>query len=139
MSFRVNVPVRFGDIDALGHVNNAVFLTYCEVARQNYCRRELDISGASDFPFILARAELDFLQPVALEVGSVELSLSVPRIGNSSWDFAYEISAEGKVCARALTVQVYYDYKSARATPLPSRWRTKLKQLLVEAAPQTHN
>ncbi|MFN4071655.1 MAG: acyl-CoA thioesterase, partial [Thermus caldifontis] len=63
--FPVSVPiqVRFRDLDALGHVNNAVYLTYFEVARAAYFQR-LKEDWLEKGHFILARAEVDFLRPI---------------------------------------------------------------------------
>jgi acyl-CoA thioester hydrolase len=62
----VPIQVRFRDLDALGHVNNAVYLTYLEVARAAYFSR-LEPDWVGKGHFILARAEVDFLRPILLE------------------------------------------------------------------------
>ncbi len=136
-SFRCTVPIRFRDVDALGHVNNAVFLTYCEVARQEYFRSAFGIQNARDFEFILARFEVDYLLPLELTVAFVEVSLSVPRIGKSSWDFGYEvIAAEGGAAyCRARSVQVCYDYERQQSRVLPAEWHEKLAALSPESNP----
>lgn len=128
-AFLIDVQVRFRDIDALGHVNNAVFLSYCELARQSYFQRDFGVADANAFQFILARAELDYLIPLAMSDRPVRLSLTVPRIGTSSWDFSYEIGGgdSGPLFCRARTVQVCYDYARGASRPIPEDWRTKLK------------
>ena len=130
-AFHMNVQVRFRDIDALGHVNNAVFLSYCELARQRFFQEEFGVAHARDFEFILARAELDYLAALGMNTSEVRVALSVPRIGTSSWDFSYEISDPNgqTVFCRARTVQAYYDYAQAGTRPLPDEWRSRLGTL----------
>ncbi len=126
MALTIDVQIRFKDLDGLGHVNNAVYLSYCEMARLEYFRRHFDIRNAADFEFILARAELDFMKPLGM-LEAVQVKMTVPRIGNTSWDFAYEVSAGGEVYCRARTVQVYFDYAAGAKAPVPEDLRKRLE------------
>jgi acyl-CoA thioester hydrolase len=122
--FRLAVPiqVRFRDTDAMGHVNNAVFLTYLEVARTEYWHRVFDIASYNDVDFILARAEIDFLAPIFVQ-DECTVWIRVNEIGKKSFRFAYEMIAHDVIVARAETVQVMYDYANSRTKPLSDAQR----------------
>jgi acyl-CoA thioester hydrolase len=114
--------VRFRDLDAMAHVNNAVFLTYLEQARLAWFG-EADVQPLQDV--ILARTEIDFRSPVSHgEV--VEIGVRSSRIGTKSFELEYELQAGGRVVAEAKSVLVGYDYEQAESTPIPERWRRRL-------------
>jgi acyl-CoA thioester hydrolase len=113
--------VRFRDLDSLGHVNNAVFLTYLEEARIAY----LDPLGAEASDMILARVEIDFRAP--LRIGDeLEIGVRPARIGTKSFDLEYEVHSGGTLAAEAKTVLVSYDYATRRPVELPESWREAL-------------
>jgi acyl-CoA thioester hydrolase len=117
--------VRFRDLDAMGHVNNAVFATYVEQARIEYLRHLGLLDGPLYMGMILARLELDFLAPGQPQ-GEVEIGVRASRSGNKSFELEYELRQEGGTIATARTVLVAYDYERARSMPLPDRWREQL-------------
>ncbi|TBH21172.1 acyl-CoA thioesterase [Thermus thermamylovorans] len=125
--FPVSVPVqvRFRDLDALGHVNNAVYLTYFEVARSAYFAR-LEPDWVAQGHFLLARAEVDFRRPVHLE-DRVEVGVRVVRLGRSSFDMEYLLLANGEEAARGRTVQVWLE--GGRPAPLPEAMRRRIEEL----------
>jgi acyl-CoA thioester hydrolase len=129
--FSVVVPiqVRFRDLDALGHVNNAVYLTYLEVARAAYFSR-LEPDWVGKGHFILARAEVDFLRPILLQ-DPVEVGVRVVRLGRSSFDMEYLVLAAGEEAARGKTVQVWLE--GGRPAPLPQEVRARIA--VVEGRP----
>jgi acyl-CoA thioester hydrolase len=113
--------VRFRDCDSLGHVNNAVYLTYLEQARVAF----LSPHGADYTGMILARCEIDFRDQVG--VGEVvDVSLWPTRVGNKSFELAYEMRVGDRVVAEAKTVLVAYDYENSRSRPVPDAWRKLL-------------
>jgi acyl-CoA thioester hydrolase len=113
--------VRFRDLDSLGHVNNAVFLTYLEEARIAY----LDPLGAEASNMILARVEIDFRAPLRMG-DELEIGVRPARVGTKSFDLEYEVRSGGTLAAEAKTVLVSYDYASARPVELPESWREAL-------------
>jgi len=121
----VPIQVRFRDLDALGHVNNAVYLTYLEVARVAYFSR-LQRDWLEKGHFILARAEVDFLRPILLE-DPVEVGVRVARLGRSSFDMEYLVLAAGEEAARGKTVQVWLE--GGRPAPLPQEVRARIAEL----------
>jgi acyl-CoA thioester hydrolase len=117
--------VRFRDLDAMGHVNNAVFATYVEQARIEYLRRLGVLDGPLYMGMILARLEVDFLAPGEPE-GEVQIGVRPSRTGNKSFALEYEVRQDEQVIARATTVLVAYDYEQAQSVPLPDAWRDVL-------------
>ena len=113
--------VRFRDLDAKGHVNNAVYLTYMESARIAFMAR----ASADELPFIVARIEIDFRAP--LELGeTVEIGVRAARFGTKSFDLEYELRAGGRLVAEAKSVCVGYDYETGETVPIPEAWREQL-------------
>lgn len=122
--FSTTLEVRWRDLDALNHVNNAVYFTYLEEARIRYLR-ELEIvpRAPSGIGFILAEANCQFKSPLTLGE-RVTVRLRVSELRNSSFVFEYRVEGEnGRLAATARTVQVRYDYEEGRPVPLPDAWR----------------
>ena len=113
--------VRFRDLDWLGHVNNAVFLTYLEEARIGY----LVPHGAAAANMILARVEIDFRAPLR-EGDEIEIGVRPSKVGTKSFELVYEIRCGETVAAEAKTVLVSYDYSNGRPVELPDSWREAL-------------
>ena len=86
--YTVTLPItpRFGDSDLPGHVNNAVYLTFFESGRVEYWARFTGNKGFEDWPFILARTEIDFLAE-AFPGQALTQGIRVSRIGTKSFDF----------------------------------------------------
>ncbi len=131
---RHRLTARFNDCDPLGHVNNAVYLTYLEQARFTLWRRQLDFvaRGLLDpqspgAGFILARVEIDFLAQVRYG-DELEVRLFLAEIGRSSFTYEYEILnvGSGASVARARTVQVLFDYAQQRSAPIADDLRARL-------------
>jgi acyl-CoA thioester hydrolase len=117
--------VRFRDLDALGHVNNAVFLTYIESARVAFL---VDLGAATtleDMAIIVARIEIDFRAPVGFGE-EVEIEVRASRFGEKSFDLDYELRVGGKIVAEAKSVLVGYDYDKGETVTIPDDWRERL-------------
>ena len=115
--------VRFRDCDSLGHVNNAVYLTYLEEARVDL-RNEFGFDWTQ---MILARCEIDFRDQVS--VGEVvEVTMWPTRVGNKSFDLAYELKVGDRLVAEAMTVLVAFDYERGESVPLRDDWRKLLSE-----------
>ena len=127
---RTTLQVRFRDIDAFGHVNNAVFFTYVELARIRYL---LDVLRPDQpferMPLILARVELDYRSPIAFGE-EVEVETRVDRIGRTSFAMSHRMTAgpDGRLVGDVQTVLVTYDYESARPFPVPDEWRRHIAE-----------
>ena len=129
--YRHQLDVRFRDCDPLGHVNNAVYLTYLEQARFAHWR---DVWGF-DFEalpenapgVILARVEIDYRRP-ARYGDRLEIRISLDRVGRTSFGYSYEVvDQDGSTVAQARTVQVMYDYAAAQPVPLSDEMKARLQ------------
>lgn len=121
---------RFRDTDAMGHINNAVYVTYLEVGRQDYWRR---LSGTYDYgrvPFILAHVSVDFRSEALLHEVLL-IGVRCDWIGNRSFHFSYEIREResGRLVVEASTVLVFYDYAAKQTIPCPPELRERLTTL----------
>ena len=61
--FTTSLEIRFRDLDALGHVNNAVYLTYFEIVRTRYWKRLFGLPPAQDWGFVMVRTECNYRSP----------------------------------------------------------------------------
>jgi len=125
------LDVRFRDCDALGHVNNAVYLTYLEQARLQCWRALWGFGGeaGSTVPgVIMARAEIDYQAQVRYGQ-TLDIRISLAAIGKTCFTYDYEVVDEqGRTVASARTVQVMYDYEAARPVPIPDDIRDKMQK-----------
>ena len=117
--------VRFRDLDPMGHVNNAVFLTYIESARAAFLQHLGAVQTLEDLAIIVARIEIDFRAPVRFG-DEVEVSVRVSRFGEKSFDLEHELRVAGTLVAEAKTVLVTYDYERREPVAIPDEWREKL-------------
>ena len=124
--FSSEVQVRFRDIDAMGHVNNAVYATYVEQARTEYFHRVLD-TGLDAVSTVLASLELSYEQPILLDQ-SVTVTINVPELGRSSLPMEYEILADGERAATAKSVQVFLNSETGEPYPIPERFRERITE-----------
>ena len=117
--------VRFRDVDVMGHVNNAVFLTYMESARAALLIELGAASGLDDLGIIVARIEIDFRATISFG-DEVEIGVRASRFGSKSFDLEYELDANGHLAAEATSVCVGYDYGTGATVAIPDAWREKL-------------
>jgi acyl-CoA thioester hydrolase len=122
--FSTTIEVRWRDLDALNHVNNAVYFTFLEHGRVRYLQElELISEITSDIGFILAEAQCQFRSPLTLGE-LVTVYVRVSELRNSSFVFKYRMEGEGqRLAAEASSTQVCYDYENKRPIPIPDRWR----------------
>ena len=125
-----DITVIWGDMDALGHVNHSVFATWMETARMMYFTKVgmMEIYENSNIGPILARIEVDYKFPIVYP-DVVKVRTSVSRIGNSSFDMAYQISSlakEGEVAAIGKVVGVLVDYDTGKPIPIPDELRNSI-------------
>lgn len=117
----VRIPVRWGDQDAFGHVNNAVFLTYCEQARIEVMQRLPSDWATDETAPVLVSASLRFKRPVTYPaVILVRMTFGEP--GHSSLPTTFEIVREDDpetLCCAAEATMVWIDRASGRPAPIP--------------------
>ncbi len=126
--YSVPISVAFRDIDALGHVNNAVFLSYFEQARVGYSFQLVSGATLKDLTFILAEANVSYLRP-AYFGDQLQVGVRVSEIGTKSFVMEYAIrNQHEELVARGRTVQVWFDYAARRSVPVPDEFRQKVAQ-----------
>ena len=121
---RFPLATRYADYDTKGHVNNAVFLTYFEMARE---RAWVALGGDVDFPFILAEATVRYVSE-AMIGDALEIEIVTTEVRSKAWVWSYVIrrAADGAAVAEGRTVQVMYDYAAGRTIPIPDAIRERL-------------
>src|ERR1700739_3807021 len=126
--YKTPISIRFSDMDAYGHVNNAVYLTYFEIARSNYWRDVVKWDWNHN-GIILARSEVNYLKPITRH-DEIACYVRTTRIGNSSFDVMHvlvKITEHGEeICTTGKTVCISYDYKANKSVPIPSEERTRM-------------
>lgn len=120
----IDVRVRFRDCDPMGHVNNAVYLTYLEMARVEYWYRLFNVENFKNVNFILARAEIDYRSPAVVN-DVLRIYIRAGELRRSSFDFHYVgwNLTRRVVALTARTVQVVYDYKHMKPAPITEEMR----------------
>lgn len=119
---------RFRDTDAMGHINNAVYVTYLEVGRQEYWKAFTQTRDYRRVPFILAHVEVDF-RSEALVDEVLEICVRCDWIGTRSFAFAYQIREQStqRLVVEASTIQVCYDYDRKQTLPMPAELRRQIE------------
>ncbi len=128
----ITVPVRWGDMDAFGHVNNAKYFTYCESARISYFQA-IGLGAQTTTPVhgpSVVTATCNFRQqvhhPATLEVG-----VRAAKIGRTSFPLEYGIFLEGTddLVADGSSVVVWVDYGAGKSTPLPESLKERIREI----------
>ena len=124
--------VRWDDIDAFGHVNHAKYLVFAQEARFHWAfvQFEGQENRPSIIEMVVARAEVDFIEPIYDGGQFVDVHLWVEKIGTSSFVMVYEISANGVLYARIKSVQVAVSMVSKKSRPLNEAEREFLNKYL---------
>ena len=128
------IVVRWGDMDSLGHVNNAKFFTYDEQARLEYFQLfdalVPDLWKAEGL--ILARLGCDFLQQLHYPA-TLDVCLRIARFGRSSMDTETAVFEGERLVAVSKGVVVWFDYRAQKAAPIPDVVKAAIRQREVLA------
>ena len=120
--------MRWSDCDMLGHVNNAVYLTYAEQARSEYCER-MDWDWQKH-GLILAKAELNFRQPL-FYTDKPFIYVRITKLGNKSFEMLHIITNEKngtpEIVAEITCIGVMIHYATGLTFPIPDDIREKIK------------
>ena len=126
--FRTPVAIRFSDIDAYGHANNAVYLTYFETARSDYWREVVKWDWNNN-GIILAKSEVNYLKPITRH-DQIACYVRTTRIGNSSFDVMHvivKLTEDGEdICTTGKTVCISYDYSVGKSVKIPAEQRARM-------------
>ena len=146
MGEKLEVQVRWADLDVLNHVNNVRLLEFLQEARVHFFRSELggdSESGVvrerlSGFGLVVARQEVDYLKSIVLEDRFVTIETTVERIGRSSFSIIQLTRLpDGTDAARGRVVLVCIDPATGASAPLPATWREHLEASLSGASDTT--
>lgn len=122
---RVEISLRYRDLDPMNHVNNAVYATFLEQARTAYFREVLD-ARLDEEDVVIADIELAFERPVTMAADAVTVETRVPSLGTSSFPVEYRIHSAGERKATGSTTVVCYDPERETSRPIPRVWRKKI-------------
>jgi acyl-CoA thioester hydrolase len=131
--YEITLEVAFRDIDAMGHVNNAVFFAYFETVRIKFIAEILQHSSLVgtellDLPLILVEASCTYKSPALLSE-KIYIGVGISRFGNKSFDMLYRIQGEdSRLIAYGRTVQVMYDYIHRSAFQIPEDVRQYVEE-----------
>jgi acyl-CoA thioester hydrolase len=123
---RTNIQMRFCDTDALGHVNNARYAEYVEVARLEF----LGLLGSSVRSLILASLQIDYRRQVEIDE-AIHIETWIDKLGTSSIAVAHTVFAGGARAADVKSIVVHFDYASGKSKPLTDDMRRALEGYLV--------
>jgi acyl-CoA thioester hydrolase len=127
----ISVPLHWGDQDSFGHVNNTIYLRWCETARVEYLRRiGLWMISTEGIGPILASISCDYRRPLTYP-DTVEVGARVTRIGNSSFRMEHRVLSLGQkvVAAEVHSTIVVLDYQRQKAVPLPEAVRSAIEKI----------
>jgi len=128
LPFVTRIPVRFRDMDAMGHLNHAVYFTYMEFGRQEYWFALSGLRTIKAFDFIVGKAECTYKSPAVLGE-TVVVALGITRLGNASFTMEYQLTDQdsGRLLATGKTELVSYDYAAKRPRRILPEMREKMQ------------
>ena len=121
MRYQSKQYVRWGDLDAFGHVNNATYLIYAQEAR---------FAWSKMLEMVVARAEVDFIAAIYTGDIYIDVEIWVHKIGNSSFALTYEMKNGDELVARVKTVQVTVSMDTKKSRPINDAEREFLTKYL---------
>ena len=121
MRFQSKQYVRWGDLDAFGHVNNATYLVYAQEARYAWSKM---------IEMVVARAEVDFLAPIYEGDIYLDIEIWVNKIGTSSFGVTYEMKNGDELVAVVKSVQVTVSMETKKSRPFNDAERDFLNKYL---------
>ncbi len=139
LDFKASIPIqiRFNDIDALGHINNNIYLSFFDLGKVDYFDR-LRASAVSwtEGTIVVAHLEMDFLSPTFYRE-KIAVKSKVVKVGNKSGEFQQQLINEktGEVKCVCKTVFVFIDTEAQKPSAIPHAWReaiTKFEGLLPQ-------
>ena len=133
MKHQFKCQVRWGDLDAFMHVNNAAYLTYIQEARVDftvYSRQRANLQPVL-IEMVVAHADIDYINPIYDAGIEIDIAVWVSKIGTSSFILQYELSKDGEIYAKAKTVQVTVSMDTKTSRPVNEQERVFLSQYLI--------
>jgi acyl-CoA thioester hydrolase len=128
------VPIRWGDMDAMGHVNNIIYLQYCEQCRVDWKGRLAAYLADARQGMIVKKSAMTYHRPLVYP-GTVEVRMFAGHVGRTSFTQHYELRRDGQgegdddemeLHAEGEFIIVWYDYATRSPAPIPANIRTLL-------------
>lgn len=124
-TFHTPVEIRFIDLDAFRHVNNAIYLTYCEVARTKYWQEVVKWDW-NTMGIIIASATIDYIKPLTLK-DQLLIYVRTSKVGSKSFELEYLLTSKNQkediIHAKAKTICVCIDYDTNKTSLIPSVYK----------------
>lgn len=125
----VEIQIRFSDIDVMGHVNNATYLSYFEYTRMYYFEKLLGLKwNWNKNGILLVRNEIEYLKPIFLNQKPI-IEMYIGDIGNKSFTFHYEVRVENIVCTKAMSKLVCYNTIQQKTISIPEKMKRSFNHL----------
>ncbi|MFT4659783.1 MAG: acyl-CoA thioester hydrolase [Patiriisocius sp.] len=128
------IHIRFADIDSMGHVNNATYLSYFEQARMDFFQKKFN--GEWDWQkdgIVLVKNEIEYLIPVFLN-DSIFIETTISKVGSKSFTLTYmvkKINGDSEIfCTKGLSILVSYDLIKMASKVIPPKWKKVLEDEL---------
>ena len=122
--FHITLEVQFRDLDAMGHVNNAVYFSYMETARIKFMQTVGQTQSGS---MIVAEATCTYKSAAKLNEVLV-VGIGISRFGTKSFDMHYRLETDtGRLVALGKTIQVMYDYQAEQSCPVPEDFKAHVR------------
>jgi acyl-CoA thioester hydrolase len=125
------IQIRYGDIDAQRHVNNARHFTFMEQARAQYII-ELGLWQGDDYDqigIIMAEQSCTYLAPITFQQ-EIEIGVRTQNLGTKSIEVHYSFRDAKSLqeLAKGRSILVTYDYRTGKSIPIPEEWRERIKR-----------
>lgn len=129
-NFQTPIQMRWKDMDAMGHVNNATYLTYFEIARSYYIMDVCPDWNWKNDMFLIANINVDYLKELTLTDTKLNVHVRTIHIGNKSFVLEYLLSSgieeSLKIHAKGTSTQIMFDMKTRSSMPIPQWVREAL-------------
>jgi acyl-CoA thioester hydrolase len=126
--YKAELEMRFVDLDAMGHVNNAIYFTYMEIGRTKYWQQAIKWNWRKT-ALVIRTAGIEYFKPIVLG-DKVSIYVRTSRIGSTSFDLEYEIvktTQDSEItCSKGKTTCVVIDHETKRPTAIPEREKIKM-------------
>ena len=132
--FSVTVTPRFGDMDALRHINNTVPVVWFELARNPLLKifdPSLELKRET-FPLIMAHSDYDYVDQLYFRY-DVEIKSWITRIGTKSFTVYHEAWQQGRLCVKGSAVLVHFNFNTEKTIPISGERKKQLAVHLLQA------
>ena len=130
-TYQLPIQARWNDLDPLGHVNNAVFISYFEIGRGRYMNSASNTWNWNTHMFLLGKIEATYLKELTLLHKHPKIWVRTSRFGTKSFDIDYAVTSanqEGETTVHCVgkSTQVMFDMKKRQSTEIPNWLRNEL-------------